>query len=283
MIRWNWLLRRQPPVPVFSLVTIVAFALVVIGRGRIVRGVPLIESRRSAVSNVEGQLQPDLDPASPPTFRVRLETSKGSIVIDVTRDWAPHGADRFYRLVKSGYYHDNRFFRVVKGQWAQFGINGDSKIANEWRARTIPDDPPRESNVRGTVAFAFAVPNGRATQVYIALTDLSARQDPQGFVPFGRVATGMEVADALNAEYGEAAGGGIRAGRQQPLFDGGNAYLDREFPRLDRILRATVSEGGAGARGRVGVRPPGFAQLPRQPSDEGRSRWVPSSDPTGPR
>ena len=157
------------------------------------------------------------------------------------RDRAPHGADRFHRLVASGYYDDTRFFRVVEGQWAQFGINGDPAVASAWRTRTIPDDPPKESNVRGTVTFAFAVPHGRATQVYIALTDLSARQDSQGFVPFGRVVEGMGVADALNSEYGERAGGGIRAGRQQPLFDGGNAYLDREFPRLDRIIRARVA------------------------------------------
>lgn len=173
-------------------------------------------------------------------YTVRLETSKGAIVIDVHRDWAPHGADRFFELVTSGYYDDNRFFRVVSGRWAQFGINGNPDVARAWRSRTIPDDPPKQSNVRGTVAFAFAVPNGRTTQVYIALTDLSATQDAQGFAPFGRVVAGMDVADRLNAEYGENAGSGIRAGKQQPLFDGGNVYLDREFPRLDRIVRARV-------------------------------------------
>ena len=182
--------------------------------------------------------------AAPAVFRARLDTSKGPIVIDVHRDWAPHGADRFYELVKAGYYDDNRFFRVHKAQWAQFGINGDPAVATAWRARTIPDDPPKQSNVRGTVAFAFAVPNGRTTQVYIALTDLSATQDAQGFVPFGRVVEGMDVADALNSEYGEDSGSGIRAGRQQPLFDGGNVYLDREFPRLDRIIKARVITGG---------------------------------------
>jgi peptidyl-prolyl cis-trans isomerase A (cyclophilin A) len=161
-------------------------------------------------------------------------------VIEVHRDWAPHAADRFFELVTSGYYDDTRFFRVVAGRWAQFGINGDPARATEWRSRTIPDDPRRQSNVRGMVAFAFAVPNGRTTQVYIALADLSTPQDEQGFVPFGRVVEGMEIADRLNAEYGENAGGGIRAGRQQPLFDGGNAYLDREFPRLDRIVKARV-------------------------------------------
>ena len=174
------------------------------------------------------------------TVQVRLDTTKGPIVLDVHRDWAPHGADRFLELVTGKYFDDNRFFRVVKGQWAQFGINGDPAIATRWRSRTIPDDPPKQSNVRGMVTFAFAVPNGRTTQIYIALKDLSDLQDAQGFVPFGRVVEGMDVADALNSEYGETSGGGIRAGKQQPLFDGGNAYLDREFPRLDRLLHAVV-------------------------------------------
>jgi peptidyl-prolyl cis-trans isomerase A (cyclophilin A) len=177
--------------------------------------------------------------APPAEFRVRLDTSKGPIVIAVHTAWAPHGAARFYELVASKYYDDARFFRVVKGQWAQFGINGDPRVATAWRTRTIPDDPNKASVLRGRVAFAFKDPNGRTTQVYISLRDNSA-QDTQGFAPFGEVVEGMDVADALNSEYGEESGGGIRAGKQQPLFDGGNAYLDREFPRLDRIVRATV-------------------------------------------
>jgi peptidyl-prolyl cis-trans isomerase A (cyclophilin A) len=179
----------------------------------------------------------------PQTSGVRLETTKGAIVIELHREWAPNGVDRFRELVANRYYDDTRFFRVVAGRWAQFGINGDPVVAAAWREKTIPDDPRTQSNVRGTVAFAFAVPNGRSTQIYIALTDLSATQDAQGFAPIGRVVEGMDVADALNSEYGEKSGGGIRAGRQQPLFDpatGGNAYLDREFPRLDRIIRATI-------------------------------------------
>jgi homoserine O-acetyltransferase len=171
--------------------------------------------------------------------RVRLDTSKGAIVIQVHPDWAPIGAARFLELVRAGYYDDSRFFRIVKGQWAQFGINGDPKVSSLWRTRTIPDDPRGQSVTRGRVAFAFAVPNGRTSQVYISLRD-NSYQDDQGFVPFGEVVEGMEVADALNSEYGENAGGGIRAGRQQPLFDGGNAFMDREYPRLDRIVRATV-------------------------------------------
>jgi cyclophilin family peptidyl-prolyl cis-trans isomerase len=171
--------------------------------------------------------------------RVRLDTSKGAIVIAVHRDWAPRGADRFLELVRAGYFDDSRFFRVVKGQWAQFGINKDPKVSTAWRSKTISDDPRGQSNTRGRVAFAFAVPNGRTTQIYISLRD-NSYQDAQGFVPFGEVVEGMDVADALNGEYGETSGGGIRAGKQQPLFDGGNAFLDREYPRLDRLLHAGV-------------------------------------------
>jgi peptidyl-prolyl cis-trans isomerase A (cyclophilin A) len=177
--------------------------------------------------------------AAPAEYRVRLDTTKGAIVIAVHRDWSPNGAERFHELVSAGYFDDSRFFRVVKGQWAQFGINGDPKIADLWRTRTIPDDPPNQSNTRGRVAFAFAVAGGRTTQIYISLRD-NSYQNTQGFVPFGEVVEGMDVADALNSEYGETSGGGIRGGKQQPLFDGGNAYLDREFPRLDRIVRARV-------------------------------------------
>ena len=177
---------------------------------------------------------------APATFRVRLDTTKGPIIVEAHRDWAPRGADRFYELVSARYFDDNRFFRVVNGQWAQFGINGDPAVARRWRSRTFPDDPRTQSNVRGMVAFAFAEPNARTSQVYIALKDLSDPQDAQGFAPFGRVIEGMDVADALNSEYGESSGSGIRAGKQQPLFDGGNAYLDREFPRLDRLLHAMV-------------------------------------------
>jgi homoserine O-acetyltransferase len=172
-------------------------------------------------------------------YDVRLDTTKGAIVIAVHRDWAPNGADRFHELVTTGYFDDSRFFRVVKGQWAQFGINRDPKIATAWRERTIPDDPRKQSNTRGRVAFAFALPNGRTTQIYISLRD-NSYQDEQGFVPFGEVVEGMDVADSLNSEYGETSGGGIRANQQQPVFDGGNAYLDRAYPRLDRLLRAGV-------------------------------------------
>jgi cyclophilin family peptidyl-prolyl cis-trans isomerase len=183
---------------------------------------------------------PELNRRAPDLFDIQLETSKGIIMIEVHRDWAPHGADRFYNLVSAGYYDDDRFFRVIQGRWAQFGINGDPKISNAWRTQIIPDDERRESNVRGTVAFAFAVTNGRTTEIFINLKDNSATHDPEAFVPFGKVIAGMDIADALNTEYGETAGGGIRAGKQEPLFQMGNEYLERQFPRLDYILHATV-------------------------------------------
>ena len=190
-------------------------------------------------------LRPDaaaMNRRAPDVFDVRMETTKGEIVIEVHRDWSPHGADHFYNLVRAGYYDDSRFYRVIQGKWAQFGINGDPKISNVWRPRTIPDDPRVESNTRGTVAFAFAVPNGRTTQVFINLKDNSVTHDSQ-FVPFGKIVKGMEVADALNAEYAETSGGGIRGGKQQPLFDQGNVYLQKNFPHLDVIVRARVVNG----------------------------------------
>jgi homoserine O-acetyltransferase len=183
---------------------------------------------------------PEWTARAPDRFDVRLDTSRGVIRIEVRRDWAPHGVDRFYNLVRAGFYDDARFFRIRPGHWAQFGIPGDPKVARAWRDKTIPDDPRREANVRGTVAFAFAVPNGRTTQAFINLRDNRASHDAEPFVPFGRVVEGMDTADALYADYGEAAGGGIRSGKQGPLFEGGNEYLRKNFPRLDFIKTATV-------------------------------------------
>jgi cyclophilin family peptidyl-prolyl cis-trans isomerase len=179
---------------------------------------------------------------APETFTVRLETTKGAIVIECVRAWAPLGADRFYELVTSGYYDDAALFRIRPKTWVQFGIAADAKVAQAWRPRTIADDPfqPAHPNVRGTVFFAWAVPNGRTTQVVINLRDNRAAHDQEPFVPFGRVIEGMEVADALFDEYGEAAGGGIRAGKQDPVFQGGNDYLRKNFPKLDYIKTARV-------------------------------------------
>lgn len=176
----------------------------------------------------------------PQVFRVRLETTKGDIILELHRDWSPRGVDRFYNLVRAGYYDGNRFFRVIKDRWAQFGINGDPQTSRLWREQPIPDDPRKESNVRGTIAFAFAVPNGRTTQLFINTRDNSPTHDKEPFVPIGKVIEGMDVVDALNSEYGETSGGGIRAGKQGPMFEEGNAWLDKNYPRLDSIRRATV-------------------------------------------
>jgi len=200
----------------------------------------------------------------PSEYTVRLETSKGLIVIAVHRDWAPNGADRFHELVETGYYDEARFFRIRAGTWAQFGINGDPKVAQAWRTKTIPDDPWKGvSNKRGTVAYAFKDPNGRTTQVFINLKDNAATHDlalqaPDNapFVVFGEVVQGMDVADALYAGYGETAGGGIRAGKQDPVFEGGNAYLKEKFPLLDYIKTVRV----------LPREPPGTPRRPRKAS-----------------
>jgi TolB protein len=177
---------------------------------------------------------------APEKFRVNMDTSKGRIVFELHRDWSPHGVDRFFNLVHSGYYDDSRFYRVRSGDFVQFGVHGDPAIAQVWREQRIPDDPVRESNLRGTVAFAMGhAANDRTTQVYINLRD-KPELDEMGFAVMGRVVAGMDVADAIFSAYGEDAGGGIRGGKQDPIFQGGNAYLDRNFPELDRIIEAGI-------------------------------------------
>ena len=183
-----------------------------------------------------------LPPRAPDLFRARLETSQGPIVLEVHREWSPIGVDQFYNLVTTGYFDGNRFFRIVQDRWAQFGINGDPTISQKWRGRAIPDEPRRVSNTRGMVAYAFAVPNGRTTQIFINLQDNSANHDREPFVPFAKVIEGMDVASKLYSGYGETSGSGIRAGKQAPLFDEGNAYLDRNFPKLDRIERVVIQQ-----------------------------------------
>ncbi len=178
---------------------------------------------------------------APDTYRVRLETTKGSVVLEVTRSLAPRGADRFYHLVETGFYDDSRFYRAIRGRFVQFGIPGKPEIAAIWRNERFSDDPVRASNVRGTFAYAMTGPDARTTQIYINTGDQS-RQDADGFAPFGKVVEGMDVVDRLYAEYGENSGGGMRAGRQGKLFEEGNAYLDREFPLLDKLLRAAIAE-----------------------------------------
>jgi homoserine O-acetyltransferase len=179
---------------------------------------------------------------SPDVFKVKIETSKGNLAIEVNREWAPRGADRFYNLVRSGFFDGSRFFRVRPEFIAQFGIAGDPRVASTWKDQTIADDPVRQSNIRGTIAYAMTGPNTRTTQLYINLSD-NSRLDPDGFAPIGRVIEGMDVVDRIYSGYGEDAGGGMRGGKQGKIFEGGNAYLDRKFPKLDKLIRASVQSG----------------------------------------
>ena len=179
---------------------------------------------------------------APDVYRVKLATTKGDFVIEGHRDWAPLGADRFYNLVRAGFYDHSRFFRVIARDFAQFGIPGDPALAAIWRNASFPDDSVKLSNLRGYVAFAMTGPNTRTTQIFVLMGDRS-RQDKDGFAPFGVVVEGMAAVDRLYAEYGESAGGGMRGGKQGKMFGGGNAYLDAAFPKLDRLLRATVLSG----------------------------------------
>lgn len=179
---------------------------------------------------------------APDTFTARFETTKGTVVIEVTRAWAPLGADRFYNLVRSGYYDGQRISRVRPGFIAQWGLHADPTVIAAWKEAYIPDDPPRQSNVKGTIAFAFKDPNTRATQAYINLVD-NTQLDAQGFAPFGRVTRGMEAVEAWYGGYGESAGGGLRGGQQGPIEREGASWLDRNYPLLDRIRTARIVRG----------------------------------------
>jgi peptidyl-prolyl cis-trans isomerase A (cyclophilin A) len=174
------------------------------------------------------------DAAAPATFRTRFETNTGTFVIEVHRDWAPHGADRFYALAKGGFFDGVRFFRVISGFMAQFGI----AVSGLWRPRVIPDDAVRQSNTRGTVTFATAGPNTRTTQLFINFGD-NHGLDQQGFSPIGQVVEGMDVVDHLYAGYGDGPpeGSGPDQGR---IESQGNAYLSSAFPKLDYIRRAAL-------------------------------------------
>ncbi len=177
---------------------------------------------------------------APDTFQVLFDTTKGEFTIEVTRAWAPNGADRFYNLVRRGYYDEVRFFRVLSGFMAQFGISGDPELSTIWREARIPDDTVAESNRRGYVSFATSGANTRTTQMFINYGNNSGL-DSQGFSPFGRVTDGMDVVDDLYSGYGEGAPSG-RGPSQQLLQSQGNPYLIENFPDLDYINQATIVE-----------------------------------------
>lgn len=203
----------------------------------------------SSVSPFEARLALWLDPSNPEwrrpapaVSRLHVETTKGPFVLELVRAWGPIGADRLYNLARLGYYDDTRFHRVRAGYIAQFGLHGDSAVNAAWKGRYLADDPPRSQNRRGTFAFSYEGPGRpatRNTQVYVNLGD-NTRNDAEPFTVLGTVVEGMAVLDSLYTGYGEESGGGVRQGKQGPFERGGNAFMDREYPRLDRIIRITV-------------------------------------------
>jgi peptidyl-prolyl cis-trans isomerase A (cyclophilin A) len=181
---------------------------------------------------------------APATYKVSFDTSVGTFVVEVHRDWAPNGADRFYNLVKNGYYDGIRFFRVIPNFMVQFGISGEPGLNSVWREARIPRDPVKQSNTRGYITYAMQGgpqgPDTRTVQVFINFGDNSPL-DAQGFAPFGRVTQGMDVVDKIYSGYGEGAPRG-KGPDQEQLQNQGNAYLAKSFPKLDYIKKATITK-----------------------------------------
>ncbi len=197
----------------------------------------------TAAPNKEKLMNPAaLVDKAPATFKVRFETTQGNFVLEVNRAWAPLGADRFYNLVKNGFYDGVKFFRVVREPrpfMVQFGIHGDPEISKAWMNARIKDDPVMESNKKGTITYAMAGPHTRTTQVFINYADNSFL-DSQGFSPFGRVVEGMDVVEKLYTGYGEQT-----TSLQGQIYSQGNAFLDQKFPKLDGIRKAALVKGEA--------------------------------------
>ena len=210
-----------------------------------IRGVALLALLAAPLMVVAQQ--PAQPVQAPATYQVELDTSAGPVVIEVTRDLAPLGADRFYQLVQSGYYNDVRVFRVVDGFVAQFGMSGDPATNAQWSARRFPDDPVKQTNAAGTITFATSGPNSRRTQLFINLAD-NSRLDQMGFAPFGRVVKGMKNVEKFHSGYGEQPNQGQIAAQ-------GNAYLDAQFPKLTKIKSAKIVGAPANPPGKASVNP----------------------------
>jgi peptidyl-prolyl cis-trans isomerase A (cyclophilin A) len=234
---WNYQLSGEKEtamrLTVFTLTLIALLAFVIAPRPAV---------GQEAKPNPEKLLNPSqLTETAPAKFQAKFVTSKGEFIVEVTREWAPNGADRFYNLVKNGFYDNCRFFRVVEGFMAQFGISGDPKIARVWQGASIVDDPVKQSNLRGYVTFATAGPNTRTTQIFINYSDRNVQLDktPPGFAPFGKVIKGMDVADSLYNGYGDAPPRGTGPDQNRLRLEG-NAYLEKSFSKLDHVKTATI-------------------------------------------
>lgn len=199
---------------------------------------PTATATTSARPDFHNPADPGFAVQAPDSFRVKFTTTQGDFEIDVHRAWAPLGADRFYNLVRSGFYDGVRFFRVIPGFMAQFGIHGDTAVVAKWREQVFADDPVRRTNGPGMVTFATAGPGTRTTQVFINFVD-NSRLDGMGFAPFGRVASGVDVISKLYGGYGEGAPRG-RGPDQMKLNIEGEKYLARQFPKLDKIITARI-------------------------------------------
>lgn len=202
-----------------------------------VLGITLATADESKTEEKKPSATPSADPSTlketaPDTFQAQFDTTKGKFTVKVTRSLAPIGADRFYNMVRSGFFKDIAFFRVVPGFMCQFGIHSDPAVSAKWRAASITDDPVKGSNKRGTITFATAGPNTRTTQLFINFVD-NTSLDGAGFAPFGEVVEGMAVVDKINAQYGETP-------NQNHIQMEGNAYLKKDFPNLDYIKSVTI-------------------------------------------
>jgi homoserine O-acetyltransferase len=203
-----------------------------------------VHTGRSSAAILLNPADPEWRRQAPAKSHLRFETTKGVFVLELVRAWGPIGADRLYNLARLGYYDDTRFHRVDPGYIVQWGINGNPAVNAAWKGQNLADDPPRSHNVRGTYAFSQFPPgsgrsNTRGTQIYVNLKN-NPRSDTEPFTILGTVIEGMGVLDSLYSGYGEKSGGGVRQGKQGPLQEGGNAFMDREYPLLDRILKVTV-------------------------------------------
>jgi peptidyl-prolyl cis-trans isomerase A (cyclophilin A) len=176
---------------------------------------------------------------APDTVTADIQTSRGTITVELLREWAPHGVDRFYNLARAGYFDDSRFYRVVYAFVAQFGIAGDAAIARLWSQQKLRPDSARTPNARGTIAYAQTKPTDRNTNLFINLAD-NRSLDSLGFTPIGRVVQGMEVADSLYSRYGEMTMADPPFGDGKRLYRESNKYMDAEYPKLDRILKVTI-------------------------------------------